>query len=134
MALLTGGCHCGALRYQLDAPLDDCAHCHCSDCRKTSGGIVTTWLTVPAHSFTWLTGAPACYQSSPSCTRHFCAQCGCLISLATGKAPEALDVTVASLDEPEQAPAHRHVWASSHLNWLYLDPQLPAEAQENGVN
>ncbi|WP_459617808.1 GFA family protein, partial [Enterobacter hormaechei] len=38
----TGGCHCGYLRYAVAAPLDDVAHCHCSICRRTTGGIVTT--------------------------------------------------------------------------------------------
>ena len=46
----TGGCHCGQLRYQFSGPLHDIAHCHCSICRRVSGGIVTTWITVPASS------------------------------------------------------------------------------------
>lgn len=41
-----GGCHCGQLRYRFNAPLQSIAHCHCSICRRTSGGIVTSWLTV----------------------------------------------------------------------------------------
>lgn len=36
--LHTGGCHCGNLRYQIDGPVDDVAHCHCTICRRTSGG------------------------------------------------------------------------------------------------
>ena len=46
----TGGCHCGYLRYAVAAPLDDVAHCHCSICRRTTGGIVTTWDGGPAHN------------------------------------------------------------------------------------
>ena len=42
--LHSGGCQCGALRYQFRAPLRDIAHCHCSVCRRCSGGIVTTWI------------------------------------------------------------------------------------------
>ncbi|KPW91720.1 hypothetical protein ALO50_01812 [Pseudomonas syringae pv. cerasicola] len=38
----SGGCHCGGLRYQFDAPLRDIAHCHCSICRRTSGATVVT--------------------------------------------------------------------------------------------
>ena len=52
----SGGCHCGHLRYQFSGPLHDIAHCHCSICRRVSGGIVTTWITVPAADFAWLGG------------------------------------------------------------------------------
>lgn len=46
-----GGCHCGALRYAFSGPLQDIAHCHCSVCRRVSGGLVTTWITVPREAF-----------------------------------------------------------------------------------
>ncbi|MBB1518685.1 GFA family protein [Aquipseudomonas guryensis] len=125
-----GGCHCGHLRYTFEAPLQDIAHCHCSICRRTSGGIVTTWLTVPAQSFRWRSGEPAVYASSPSCTRYFCGHCGCHLTLFTTLSPDSLDITVASLDHPELAPAERHIWVKSRLPWLQLDPQLPQEDEE----
>ena len=64
-----GGCHCGQLRYAVEAPLDDIAHCHCSICRRTTGGIVTTWATVPLASFRWTAGTPAEYASSSTSVR-----------------------------------------------------------------
>ena len=125
-----GGCQCGALRYRFRAPLRDIAHCHCTVCRRSSGGIVTTWITVPLSSFQWLAGTPREYASSGSCTRSFCGQCGAQLTLFTTLSPETLDVTVATLDHPEQAPAERHIWVQSRLPWLHLDPQLPDEQQE----
>ena len=129
-AIHQGGCQCGALRYQFAAPLQDIAHCHCSICRRSTGGIVTTWITVPLASFRWLAGTPREYASAASCTRYFCGQCGAHLALFTRLSPETLDVTVATLDEPEQAPADRHIWVQSRLPWLHLDPQLPEEDQE----
>ena len=125
-----GGCQCGQLRYQFHAPLRDIAHCHCSICRRTSGGIVTTWITVPLASFQWLCGTPATFASSPTCTRFFCPGCGAQLALLTQLSPTTLDVTVATLDHPQQAPADRHIWVSSRLPWLQLDPQLPQEDEE----
>lgn len=127
---ITGGCHCGRLRYRIAAVLNDIAHCHCAICRRTSGGIVTTWATVPLASFSWLQGSPAAYASSASCMRYFCSHCGCHLSLFTSLSPESLDITVASLDQPERAPADRHIWVASRLPWLHLDPQLPEEQGE----
>ncbi len=107
--LHTGGCHCGQLRYAVDAALDNVAHCHCSICRRTTGGIVTTWATVPRQGFRWTQGTPAEYASSASCIRYFCNRCGSQLALFTRLSPDTLDLTIATLDRPEQAPADRHI-------------------------
>jgi len=88
------------------------------------------WITVPLASFKWLRGTPAEYASSPTCTRFFCPGCGAQLALLTQLGPATLDVTVATLDHPQQAPADRHIWVSSRLPWLQLDPQLPQEEEE----
>lgn len=128
--LHTGGCHCGQLRYVVDATLDNVAHCHCSICRRTTGGIVTTWATVPLESFRWSTGTPAEYASSGSCIRYFCPNCGSQLALFTTLSPGTLDLTIATLDRPEAVPADRHIWVKNRLPWLSLDPQLPEEEEE----
>ncbi|MDH4558979.1 GFA family protein [Pseudomonas sp. BN417] len=128
--LHTGGCQCGQLRYTIEAPLDDVAHCHCSICRRTTGGIVTTWATVPLASFRWTAGTPAEYASSSNAVRYFCPRCGSQLAFFTQLAPDSLDITVATLDQPENAPADRHIWVTSKLPWLSLDPQLPEEDEE----
>lgn len=125
-----GGCQCGALRYRIEAPLSDSAHCHCAICRRSSGGILTTWVTVPRTSFQWLQGQPRTFASSASCSRYFCADCGAHLALFTTLSPQTLDVTVATLDVPERAPANRHIWVGSRLPWLSVDPQLPEEDEE----
>lgn len=127
----TGGCHCGNLRYQLAAPLRDIAHCHCSICRRTSGGIVVTWITVPMEVFTWTAGSPAAYDSSPTCVRYFCNNCGAQVALFTRNSPETMDFSIATLDQPELAAAERHIWTDSRLPWLHLDEHLPGERGES---
>lgn len=125
-----GGCQCGSLRYRIEAPLQDIAHCHCSICRRSSGGILTTWVTIPRQAFQWLSGVPRAFASSPSCTRYFCGDCGAHLALFTDLSPDTLDVTIATLDEPELAPADRHIWVGSRLSWLTVDPQLAEEDEE----
>ncbi len=128
--LHSGGCHCGRLRYEFSGSLRDIAHCHCSICRRVSGGLVTTWITLPASAFRWLAGSPARYDSSASCARYFCGDCGAHLALITQLSPDSIDVTIATLDHPEQAPAQRHIWTGSRLPWLHLDEELPQEPQE----
>ncbi|MGQ3821156.1 GFA family protein [Pseudomonas alliivorans] len=127
----SGGCHCGNLRYQFDAPLKDIAHCHCSICRRTSGGTVMTWLTVPLTSFQWLAGSPATYDSAPTCIRYFCGNCGAHAALFTRNSPQEIDVVIATLDHPELAAPARHIFIENRLPWLHLDEHLPGREGES---
>jgi hypothetical protein len=52
------------------------------------------------------------------------------LALLTSLSPSTLDLTIATLDHPEAVPADRHIWVSSRLPWLHLDPQLPEEDEE----
>lgn len=128
--VLEGGCHCGALRYRVEGDLSDVAHCHCSICRRTSGAPVLTWLTVPRSGFHWLQGTPRRYTAPSSCVRCFCGECGAQVALLTQRCPDIVDVTVGTLDEPEQVRPRGHVWLDSRLSWLHLDEHLPGEQGE----
>ena len=126
-----GGCHCGALRYRLEGNLTDIAHCHCSICRRVSGGLVATWLTLPRPGVQWVTGEPNCYVAPASCSRYFCGQWGAHVALGTTHSPQTIDVTVATLEHPERVRANRHIWVGSRLPWLHLDEDLPSEDEES---
>jgi hypothetical protein len=72
----TGGCLCGAVRYEVSGPLRDVVECHCAMCRKTHGHVAaytaaprTALRIVEARGLQW-------YASSSFARRGFCAQCG----------------------------------------------------------
>ena len=126
----TGGCLCGRVRYRVDAPIGDAAHCHCSMCRRASGAVAVTWFTVQPDTFRLTAGDLRTWRSSPQATRGFCPHCGCQITFQTDDAPGELDVTLATLDDADRHAAIRHIWTDSKLPWLILDPDLPASRQE----
>lgn len=121
-----GGCLCGAVRYRIEAPLGPAVHCHCRMCQRANGAPVVTWITAPADRFTLTRGAPRAYASSDHGERGFCADCGTQITFRSSHRPDEVDVTVASLDRPEDHPPDRHIWTSSRISWLRLDEHLPA--------
>ncbi len=130
--MLTGRCHCGHCRYQIDLDaLDDVAHCHCSVCRRTTGAPLVTWATIPAATLHWLGAEPARYASSAQARRHFCSQCGAQLAIENDAYPGTIDITVATLDEPRRFPPDRHIWAADRLPWLQLDEQLPRYDDEH---
>jgi len=122
-----GGCLCGALRYRIAGPLEPSIHCHCRLCQRSTGAPVVTWVSFPAARFAMTRGTPAEYASSPHGRRLFCATCGTQIAFRSRLRPDDIDVTVASLDHPEQHPPGSHIWTESRLPWLRLDEDLPAK-------
>lgn len=97
---LTGGCHCGAVRYQVRSDLSRVVACNCSICQKTG-----SWLTfAPAADFTLVSGEDALsdYQFNKKIIHHlFCKTCG-IRSFARGKGPGGQDmvaINVKCLDD-----------------------------------
>jgi hypothetical protein len=120
-----GGCLCGRLRYRINGPIASVGHCHCGMCRRSSGGIVVTWMTVAPERFAFTRGTPAVYQSSEDATRSFCRDCGAQITFSSRHAPQEIDVTLGTLDDAHLHPADRHVFVKDRLAWLHLDEHLP---------
>jgi hypothetical protein len=82
MTTYNGGCHCGNVRYRIEADISEALSCNCSICSKT-GGLLTF---VPAESFTLTSGEGRLtdYQFNKKNVHHlFCPTCG-IRSFATG--------------------------------------------------
>lgn len=127
-----GGCHCGHCRYRIELErLDDVAVCHCSICRRSTGGTHVTWATVPKAAFSWQAGEARRYAPNATSTRWFCPRCGAQLALWTELAPESMDITVATLDRADDHPPDRHIFVADRLAWVHLDDGLPQEAEEH---
>ena len=126
MIALEGGCLCGAIRYTADrAPLKSMI-CHCTSCRRSSGAPIVAWLTLPICDFTWSQGSPTIHRSSPKVDRTFCGTCGTSLTYAHCDRPEEIDVTTATLDDPDVFPPVHHSWLEDGVRWLRFGDGLPA--------
>ena len=128
--MIEGGCLCGAVRYRASGAPIVSLICHCATCRRAVGAPLVGWLTVPAAGFAWTRGAPAAYASSPGVERTHCAACG--TSLGWAGVPGEIDVTLASLDDPEAAPPVRETWLAHRLSWTPMT-DLPGLPEESGA-
>lgn len=123
---LTGGCLCGSVRYETEAPVSDATFCHCRSCRRASGAVALPWLTVPRGALRWTGGTPpASHSSSPGVTRQFCARCGTPLTYTNTASPETLDLTLGSLDTPEHLAPSDHIWMQDALPWDRPGDALP---------
>jgi hypothetical protein len=126
--MLTGGCYCGAIRYEASGPTVHQTNCHCTMCRRTTGAPCVAWFTVASQGFKLLSGQPAQFRSSNHATRTFCSTCGTQLTFVDDAAPGHIDITTCSLDEPDQVPPHDHIFTRSRLAWLKLADGLPQHA------
>lgn len=117
-----GGCLCGALRYRFSGTPSSSTNCHCKSCRRASGAPVVAWITVQRSEFTILSGIPAVFHSSPGVTRRFCSHCGTALTYETDRSPDTIDLTTASLDDPEAYPPTTEVWLEDKLSWQPTSP------------
>ena len=117
MLVLTGGCLCGDIRYQCEAPFMAPTLCHCSSCRRASGSHVLGLVTVARQSLRFDAGQPKEYRSSAAVRRSFCARCGTPLTYWHEGWPDDVSLTIGSLDNPELAPPADHTWMSEAVAW-----------------
>jgi hypothetical protein len=124
---ITGGCHCGAIRYQAEGAAMTHALCHCSDCRRSAGAPMVGWTMYPIDAVTLTQGAPKVYESSTHGRRHFCAACGTgLFYTNDVNLPGIIDIQSATYDDPSAIPARAHVQVAERIAWMEGAHELPA--------
>lgn len=110
----SGGCHCGAVRFEVEAPEDiEAEDCNCSICRK-SGFL---HLIVPKSRFRLLRGADELqtYTFNTGVAKHtFCRICGIKPFYTPRSNPDGIDVNVNCL---EPVPRSVHVVAFDGQHW-----------------
>ena len=120
-----GGCLCGALRYRVSGDPVAATLCHCRSCRRASGGVTVAWAVFEKEQFEWLKGKPAEYSSSPGIHWRHCGTCGSLVGYRRDGRPDHIDVTTATLDDPDLFPPTVEIWVGDKIAWEALHPDLP---------
>ncbi len=119
MPRYTGSCHCGTVRYEIDAEITRVIDCNCSICRKK--GVLS--LRVKPERFRLLSGEAqlGTYRFGTGLARHhFCSVCGLHTFSRPRAAPDQYTVNVRTIDEPpldldalERVPFDGQHWEQS---------------------
>lgn len=126
MTTLSGGCACGAVRYEVSAEPFHRTLCHCADCRRAAGAPAVAWFSVHPRDLAFVAGAPTPHRSSPPVERGFCGRCGTQLTYRNDGYPDEVDVTTCSLDDPDAAAPRDHTFVSRRLHWMQVADGLPA--------
>lgn len=123
----SGGCACGAVRYECIAEPAFSWNCHCRDCQRASGGAFCPVLYVPRSALT-ISGETKYFdvqaESGRKVSRGFCRQCGSPVFIQAELVPDLQGLWAASLDNPNLFQPQVHVWTDRAQPWDCMTPTL----------
>lgn len=125
----TGSCLCGAVRFEAKGEPGIVGHCHCVDCRKSSGTGHCTHAMMPEDAVT-IEGATTRFDkpadSGNMVSRHFCGTCGAPVYSTNSGMPGMIFLRASSLDDPDILTPGMIVYAGRAPGWDTMDDSLPA--------
>ena len=126
--IVTGGCLCGAIRYEYRGEVGTAGYCHCSDCRHISGSAFGVSVRVAASGFRIVLGQPKGFtkagDSGRSVTRYFCPDCGCPLYTVPPRHPDVVFIKAGSLDDPSIVSPDREAWTRSRVSWATIGSDI----------
>jgi hypothetical protein len=122
VAVATGTCLCGAVRFEVTEPFERLTACHCTSCKKLSGGVGTTSGRARTDAIRILEGRDVITTFHPGegTSKSFCSVCGS--NLFGGGWPEFeySSVRLSTLDEQPEGPLDSHIFVRSVAPWESL--------------
>ena len=107
---LTGGCLCGAVRYEITEPLVSAGYCHCTRCQRRTGTAASVQARLAPGSFRITQGEELvrAYQPPDGNPKCFCSNCGGALWSRDPETAEVMSVRLATFDgDPGLRPTFR---------------------------
>ncbi len=126
--MITGGCLCGAVRYQVSGTPLYAVLCHCRDCQRASGTGHVPVLGMPKSSFTVAgetKGYAIRHASGRTSVRHFCPTCGSLLFGTAEITPDAVSIYVGTMDDPSVFRPEAVMFKRDRHGWDVTANPLP---------
>lgn len=124
----TGGCACGAIRYETSSEPNFENHCQCRDCQKRSGTGHGSYLTFPQQAEVRITGRASQWRlaadSGNDKIHAFCPTCGTPLFQTYTAMPELITIAATSLDDPSQFNPQVLTYSIHGYAWDTIDSSL----------
>ena len=107
---LTGGCGCGAVRFEVTAAPVSAAYCHCTRCQRRTGTAAAITARVAPGSFRLVAGEEhvRAWEPDDGFEKMFCGLCGSALFSRNPQDPSVIGVRFGAFDrDPGIRPQHR---------------------------
>jgi hypothetical protein len=125
---MSGSCHCGAVRFEVTEDFSAVRVCHCTTCKKLSGGAGTTNGRSRTEAIEVLEGRDLIqtYRPEEGTAKSFCSRCGSNLFGGGWPDSEFTSVRISALDTPFDRKPEEHIFARSIAAWeIVPDDGLP---------
>jgi hypothetical protein len=97
---LTGGCGCGAVRFEISEPLVSASYCHCTRCQRRTGTAASANGHTAPGAFLLVAGEEDLRTWAPEsgAEKIFCGRCGSAVFSRSAGDPPRIGVRLGSLD------------------------------------
>jgi len=134
---MTGGCQCGAIRYEIASFPLLLYTCNCTDCQRQTGSAFALNMPVRFKDFRILQGEPnGWHHTSPNGTAvisRFCGTCGTRLYGERDGRPETVSLRAGTLDDRSWLVPVAHFFTRSAQPWVQPAPGAQCfETQPNG--
>jgi len=132
----SGGCLCGAVKYEIHGPLYNVINCHCSKCRRIHGHVSAHASTkredlklVEERGLKWYRSVK---DETPDVYRGFCKECGGSL-FWDARGDVYIYISAGTLDQPTGLKTIGHIWLNQAGDYYELTDDLEKyELDSNG--
>jgi hypothetical protein len=127
--LMTGGCACGAIRYESSGEPVFSGNCYCRDCQRSSGTAMASVFAVPKATVKIVKGEPRYFDvtadSGKTISRGFCSTCGTPLFSLLAAMPDVMAIKPSTLDDSSRFNPGMSIYTSSAPAWATFAENLP---------
>jgi hypothetical protein len=122
VTILHGSCQCGGVQFELPDEFENMSFCHCTTCKKLSGGVGTANGRVRTDAIRVLAGEELLrtYQPQEGTAKTFCSTCGANVFGGGWPESEYSSVRLSALDTPFDGRPQAHIFVRSLAPWESL--------------
>ncbi len=121
----TGGCLCGAVRYEVRGPLRPVVNCHCGQCRRTHGHVAAYTSAARADLVLIEDRGLKWYASSKQARRGFCGACGASLFWER-LGGEQISIAAGGIAAPSGLETVRHIFTAHKGDYYDIADDLEA--------
>ena len=128
MAHFEGHCMCGGVRFVADAEPKVMANCHCTDCRRFTGGAYAALIFIERDAIR-IEGETKSFDHvsdrGTKMTKRFCPTCGSPMFTESEARPTMIGIRAGSLVDASEFQPKANVYMSSRIASTPIDPDIP---------